>query len=240
MSLLAQVKNADKKGDPIMNIQFHYTYISPQKDLALRFGTIHNAGFGGLLKTANNWLYGADASYQFGSTVKDYSFLANLTNSYGNVMNNAGQTATYNIGMRGFNFFGKVGKVFPLTWRNPNSGIILQLGAGMYFHKINISTTRNDIPTLTEELKKGYDRLSSGPAVSQFVGYYYHSSNRYYNFFIGVDFMQAFTTSVRKFNYDTMLPDTEKRFDMTVGGRIGWMIPIYLKAKNGANEYEFR
>jgi hypothetical protein len=93
---------------------------------------------------------------------------------------------------------------------------------------------------LSEAYQKGYDRLTMGPALTQFVGYSYQSNNRYYNFFIGVDFMEAFTKSVRKYNYDTRQADTDQRLDITYGLRVGWLIPIYLKSKNSSNEYEFK
>lgn len=227
-------------GDNIFNFQFHYTYNLPEGDLTQRYGPFHNLGFGILYKNHKRWILAADASYQFGNKVKDLDFLYNLTNSNGVILNSSGVAANYNVGMRGFSVFGKVGYLFPLTSRNPNSGIVVLAGAGVYYHKINISTPNNDIPSLTDDLKKGYDRLSMGPALTQFVGYYYHSPNRFYNFFIGVDLMQAFTQSMRAYNYDTRLPDTEQRTDITLGGRVGWMIPIYMRTKNKDNEYEYR
>jgi hypothetical protein len=230
----------EKWGDKIMNIQFNYTYIQPGGDLAGRFGNFHNVGFGGLFKILNNWTFAADVSYQFGTQVTETNFLYNLTNSNGIIMTGGGGPATFNIGMRGFTVMGKIGRVFPLGWRNPNSGIMIMMGGGVYYHKINIATNGNEIPSLTENYKKGYDRLSMGPALTQFVGYYYHSPSRYINFYIGLDLVQGFTQSVRAYNYDTNMPDTEKRTDITYGARIGWMIPIYLKSKTFSNEYEFK
>ncbi|MES2780219.1 MAG: hypothetical protein V4651_10020 [Bacteroidota bacterium] len=236
----AQDKKARPKGDKMVNFQFHYTYMVPDGDLGLRFGPFHNAGFGGLYKTNNQWLFSLDASYQFGLSVKEDQLLINLTNSNGTIMNNGGTPADYSVGQRGFSVYGKVGRLFPVTQYNLNSGIVVLVGGGIYYHKINFSTTRNDIPMLSESYQKGYDRLSMGPALTQFVGYSYQSHNRFYNFFIGVDFMQAFTTSVRKYNYDTRVEDTQQRLDLTYGLRVGWLIPIYLKSKNSDNEYEFK
>jgi hypothetical protein len=226
--------------DPIFNFVFNYTYMAPGGDLAERFGNIHNAGAGVQFKTQRNWLFGAEASYQFGTDVKESNMLYNLTNSNGNVMNGSGSPGDYSVGQRGFSMFGKAGKLFPVSWRNLNSGIVIMAGAGVYYHKVNISTTRNDIPMLTEEYKKGYDRLSMGPALTQFIGYSYQSHSRFYNFYIGFDCMQAFTKSVRQYNFDTMQPDTKERLDLTFGARIGWMIPIYMQASSRDDEYEFR
>lgn len=238
--LLAQNNKQYGNADPIINIQFHYTYIEPGGDLSNRFGNIHNIGTGALYKTYKNWLWSAEASYQFGTIVKEPQMLINLTNSNGVILNTSGMPANYNVGQRGLSGILKGGKLFPISWKNRNSGIAIMLGVGMYYHKVNIATPRNDIPTLTEDLKKGYDRLTMGPATSQFIGYYFHSANKYYNGYIGFDFLQAFTKSVRGYNYDTRLPDTSNRLDLTFGIRVGWLIPIYLKMKNDQNEYEFK
>jgi len=31
---------------------------------------------------------------------------------------------------------------------------------------------------------------------------------------------------VRKFNYDTQMPDTDRRFDLLLGAKVGFIIPI--------------
>lgn len=235
-----QKKGKPAEADPIINIQFNYVWNEPAADLAKRFGNFHTIAVGALYKTQRNWVASADIAYQFGNQVKDLNFLVNLTNSNGVIMNSSGFPANYSVGMRGLSAMVKGGKLFPLTRANLNSGILIMAGGGWYAHKINIATPRNDIPTLTESLKKGYDRLSSGLAVTQFIGYSYQSANRFYNFYIGVDAMQAFTQSVRKYNFDTQAPDTESRLDATFGVRVGIMIPIYLQATNFDYEYEYR
>jgi hypothetical protein len=213
----------------IVNIQFHYTYIIPDGKLGQRFGTIHNLGFGGLFKTKYNFIYALDASYQFGNVVRE-DVLYNLTNSAGVIVNSAGVEANLSISQRGFNTFAKIGKIFPLG-RNRNSGISVMLGGGMISHKINFNTPNNDIPSLTEDLKKGYDRLSLGPAITGFAGYHFQSRNRFVNFYLGFDYVVAFTKNQRGYNYDQRMPDTNTHTDYYYGMRLGWMIPIYLTIK---------
>jgi hypothetical protein len=234
------VRTYKEKGDPIINIKANYSYLQTGGNLAERFDNIHNIGFGGLYKTANNWILLADVNYQFTNFVKEPNLLIHLTNSNGFVMNAGGAPALYTVSMRGLSGMVKLGKLIPVSWRNRNSGIMLNLGGGKYYHKIHFVSENNDIPVLTPAYRKGYDRLTSGWAFTQFIGYYHHSHNRFINFYIGFDMMQAFTQSVRKFNYDTMLPDTEKRLDITFGPRVGWMIPIYLQSRNSDDEYEFK
>jgi hypothetical protein len=226
-----QRKQVDREfSNKIANIQFSYMMGFPAADLAARFGTIHNVGFGGLYKAKQNWVAGFEVCYQFGSDVKDV-MLGNLTNSSGYISNTGGFDASYSITQRGVNGFVKGGVVLPFS-NNRNSGILLLAGAGMLSHKVNITHTKNDIPTLTEELTKGYDRLSWGPAITAFAGYHFQSRNRLVNFYIGIDYMQAFTRNRRGYNYDTQMADHASRNDILFGPKLGWMIPIYLATKD--------
>src|SRR5690606_25132037 len=77
-------------GDPIINIQFHYTYVIREGDMLRLYGPCHSIGFCGLYKMERNLLLGFDVSYQFGTNIKDYCFLDLLTNSSGVVLNAAG------------------------------------------------------------------------------------------------------------------------------------------------------
>jgi hypothetical protein len=98
---------------------------------------------------------------------------------------------------------------------------------------------QNNVPSLTDDLKKGYDRLSMGFATTQFIGYYFQSKNRRINFYLGLDIMEAFTQNKRGFNYDQMAFDNGQHTDLFYGPRIGWMIPIYLTTKD-QDEFYYR
>ncbi|MFN5665506.1 MAG: hypothetical protein ACK461_10040 [Bacteroidota bacterium] len=221
----------------ILNFQFSYTYNEPGGELLRRFGAFHGAGGGLLLKTKRNLVYAADATYYFGENIKENSIFFNLTNSSGFITNTGGFPAEITVNMRGFAFSGKFGKIFPLTPFNLNSGIIVMLGAGMFAHHISIYSQRNDVAPLTEDMKKGYDRLTRGPALHQTIGYYFHSKNRFINFYAGFDFTQAFTQSVRGYNYDTRMPDTDQRTDLLWSFKFGWLIPMYLNIKEEKEFY---
>lgn len=221
----------------IVDLQFHYTYVTTGGDVAKLYNNFHGVGGGASFKNGSNWIFGAEASYYFGSEVKDKNILFNLTNSNGYVLNNAGGPADINIGMRGFNTMIKIGKLIPLTHYNRNSGILLMAGGGILMHKINIHVTDNNVPSLTEEKKKGYDRYTSGFAATQFVGYMHHSANRFYNFFAGVDIIEGFTKNRRGYNNDQMAYDNKNKFDILIGFRLGWTIPIYLSQRNQEEFY---
>jgi hypothetical protein len=102
------------------------------------------------------------------------------------------------------------------------------LGAGFLQHKVRIQDdpTRN-VPQLSKEYKKGYDRLTNGWALTQFIGYQKLANDRRLNFFFGIESMQAFTAGRRSFNFDTQSTDNDNRIDLSFGFRAGWILPFY-------------
>ena len=53
----------------------------------------------------------------------------------------------------------------------------------------------------------------------------------------GIEYGQAFTKSLRKYNYDTQSPDLKNRQDSYLGFKVGWMILFHKKAPK---EFYFR
>lgn len=223
----------------MVNFIFTYTYFEPSGDLAKRFNQINQVGFGVQYKTTTNWLAYVEGAYQFGPQPNEPLLLSSMANGSGYVSNTSGFPAEISLGQRGLVMHGKVGRFFPVLPNNKNSGIIVMAGAGYYMHKIHIGLKRRDVPPLLDELMRGYDMMSGGFCFNQFIGYQHHSKNKFYNFFAGIELMQAFTRSYRGFNYATMQEDKDIRNDNAVGLRFGWMIPIYL-TKSGSEEYMYR
>jgi hypothetical protein len=92
------------------------------------------------------------------------------------------------------------------------------------------------VPQLTGNYKKGYDRLTNGLAINEFIGYQMLSTNKRVNFYFGFEFTQGFTQSRRDFDFDTRSADTQKRFDSLMGIRAGWILPFYV-GKGAAEIY---
>jgi hypothetical protein len=109
---------------------------------------------------------------------------------------------------------------------------MISLGGGYLQHKINLYDAQHKVAAVKDQRVYGLDRLSSGFSTSLFVGYLFLSENRLLNFYGGFEICQAFNSSVRKFNYDTGLPDTQKRFDVLSGVKFGWILPLYQKKPN--------
>lgn len=211
-------------------IQISYAFQVPGGDLADRFGVNSNAGIDFLYKTKSNWLFGASGNVIFGNTIKEGFFLDSIAAANGTIIGQSGDIANINLLQRGFHFQAKVGKIFPVFGPNKNSGIMVTFGAGYLRHRIRIEDSSNSTPNLEDEYEKGYDRLSTGFALSQFIGYIHLGNNKRTNFYFGFDFTQGWTKNRRGFNFDTRQADTELKNDFLYGIKVGWILPIYTKS----------
>jgi hypothetical protein len=207
-----------------------YSYQFPGGDLAERFGSNSSIGGGFLIKTRSNWIIGAEGNYQFGSSVKNQdSLLVSISTPEGYIIDANGYIADVVLYMRGYSFFGVFGKLLPLVGPNPNSGFTLIAGAGYIQNKIRILNPGNTAPQLQGDYKKGYDKLNGGFALSASLGYLYMSNSRLLNFSLAFEFIQAWTKSKRKVDFDTGLPDPANYSSQYYGIKATWNIPLYKR-----------
>jgi hypothetical protein len=210
-------------------IIFHGGFQRPSFDMEERFGDNATIGLAFLIKDKKNWIYGAESSYIFGGTVKEPGLLQNLRTESGEILDNEGRISTVLIQERGYSINLSFGRVFNFTGPNPNCGIMFKAGLGFIQHKIRFEHQINEINQLEGDYLQGYDRLTNGLMLSQFLGYHYMSNSRLANFLIGLEVVEGFTQGRRDLNYDTGTTDTEARFDLLYGVRIGWIVPLYQR-----------
>lgn len=201
----------------------------PSADMAKRFG--NNASAGGVfsLKNKKNYTLSITGAYMFGNKIYEEDILAPLATISGNVIGSDGRLAEVRFFERGYHAAVCIGKIFPFKKPNPNSGIWFTLGAGFIQHKIRIENIGNTVNGLSKEYRKGYDRLTNGIQLHEFLGYLFFSNKRLINFYAGFEFQQGFTQSRRDYNFDTMSKDDEKRIDILTGFKVGWILPFYNK-----------
>ncbi len=204
-----------------------YSFNVPLADMADRFGVNSSVGGNVLFKTTKNWLFGVEGQFLFGGNVKEDSLITNLLNNNNFIIGLDGFPAELSILQRGFSVMAKVGKLIPTNPKNPNSGLMILLGGGFLQHKIRLEDTNEGIPQIEGEYAKGYDRLTNGWAIKEFIGYLYLDRRKLVNFYVGVEAIQAFTQGQRSLHFDTQASGTDSRFDMLMGVRIGWVMPIY-------------
>jgi hypothetical protein len=219
---------------PMLSVS--YAYQIPGGDLAKRFG--HNSNLGGsfLYKNRRNLIYGFEGAFLFGNDLKESGILDSISTRrvvQGLIIDNSGIPADIRLYERGFSLSLVAGKIFSIKRLSPNknSGITILVKAGYLQHKIRIEDINHSAVQVGGDYRKGYDRLTSGYAIHELIGYTYFGNRRLINFFAGFEFMQAFTRSQR-YDFDLMRHDPSQRNDFLSGFRVGWIIPLYKKAPN--------
>ena len=231
LPLQAQTPLYTSNEGTILGYHLSYGYELPGGDLADRFGGNFNVGTGLQLALNSNWILGLEGQYLFGMQVKT-DVLAPLRSPEGFILANDGAPADITLRQRGWWLGASLGKLISLSKINPRAGLRVSLGVGLLQHKIRIQDDPQAfVPQLTDELKKGYDRMSNGLALKQFIGYQQFSLNRRINFYAGFEFTQAFTQNRRSWNIDEMRREETARIDLLYGFRVGWILPFYLVEK---------
>jgi len=216
---------------PLLYITYSYQFLGG--DLAQRFGSNSSIGGGFMIKTKTNWLVGVEGNFMFGQTVKNSdSLLWNISTPDGYIIDANGMIADIVYYERGFNFLGKFGKLVPLLSPNPNSGFLILAGGGYLQNKIRIHNIGNTAPQLLGDYKKGYDKLNAGWTITASLGYLYLSNTRLLNFYLGFEFMQVWSKSLREFDFSEEKKDTKKYSSQFYGIKASWLIPLYRRTPN--------
>lgn len=210
--------------------QFQAAGYHTSGDVGDLYGPFAGVGFSYAYKSATNVLLGADFMYLFGDRVKNSdNLLRELRTSAGFVIDREGEFVNFLLQHRGVSAGFYAGKIFPVIGPNPNSGLEVRLGVEYLEHRTRIETRQDDFPPLEGDALKGYDRKRAGIAVSQFVGYRHFSNSRFANFFVGLEVKEGFTTDYRSYNIDEMRYTEGDYFDLFVGIRVGWVLPVYKR-----------
>ena len=222
-------------------ILFDYTHQFPMADLQESFGDNSSIGISVIRKTTDNWLFGMDGSYIFGEKVKNENLFDNIATEDGSIINEDGLFANILTFERGFSAFLLGGKAFEFVGRygsGYSSGIYVVGGIGYMQHKIRIQTQEDFIPHLSEEYKKGYDRLSGGISMKVNANYMYFSKKNNIKFVAGVELIKGWTKNLRAYNFDEMQYTSDSnRNDILLGIKAGFIIPIF---KKNTEEFHYR
>ena len=176
----------------------------------------------------SNWSLGLDGAFMFGTEVNE-DVLAPIRGPEGIIYGDDGGFAEIGLRQRMWNLGVNGGRLFPLFKHNKRSGIKTSVGVSIFQHKIRV---QNDpqvfVAQVAGDAKKGFDRLTNGLAINQFIGYQHLSINQRVNFYAGIELTQAFTQNRRDWNVDTLEKDTSNRLDLLFGIRLGWSLPFYI------------
>lgn len=208
----------------------------PAASMADRFGLSYRVGPSVFYKTKSNWVFGTKVDFMLGNKIKEDSLLSNIMDDYGTIVDRDGKRSTVRITELGYIIGLQAGYIFNTSKKNSDNGIMLLTTLGFMQHKINIFQQANTIPQIRGDYRKGYDRLTNGLLLEQYVGYNYFANNGLLNFHIGLDIAAGFTKGRRDYLYDVRRPDDASRLDILFGVRGGWYIPIF---KRKSEEFYF-
>ncbi len=216
-------------GTPMIAV--HYGANWTAGDLYERYGFMNHIGILAGYKTNRNVFWGMDANFMFGNQIKMTGLFDHLVDSYGNITDINGDTAMVLVYSRGVNVNFAAGFILPILSPNENSGIFIHGGIGYLLHRLRVETQEQVIPQLELDYKKGYDRLTIGPNLHQFIGYSFLANGGFYNFYGGFYIQEGFTRNKRTIFFDQPdIPVSEDvRIDIQYGVKIGWQIPFYKR-----------
>lgn len=222
---LAGAKNLDRA----LLVDLGYGPFTSAGDLGDRFGGGWSID-GGVtwLPNNSNFEFGFRVQYGFGSQLKE-DVLSGLRTREGFIIGNQRSPADIQLRQRQLFIGPAVGYTLALG-KNQRAGIHLKTSLGYFFHRIRFQEdVVQDVPQLRDNLLPGYDRLTGGFAVHQFIGYQQLALDRRLNFYLGAEVMAGFTEALRNFDIPTGAPpSTEGRTDIVLGVKAGLVIPIYF------------
>ena len=207
-----------------------YRGLFPGGDLYERFGFNSQMGIDMTVKFKNNFYLTAGGHVLFSDVVKDTSIMSNILTN-GLLITDNGLLSSVRTIQSGFVIPLSVGKVFPLpVGPNKNSGVFVEVGGQFIQHRVGIRALDEVVTPVSEEYRKGYDRLANGIGIRESIGYLFLANHSGLNFSVALDFSQNFTQGRRSIQFDTGLPGLEKRRDFLTGIRVSWIFPLYNRA----------
>jgi hypothetical protein len=208
-------------------VRFGYGPQLPAGELADRFGTSWSIQGQIDLLTKKNWLFGLQGQYFFGNEVKQ-DVLAGLRTEAGFIIGNQRSPADIQLRERGLFLGLQAGRNFLINPQQSKSGILVTLAGGWLLHRIRLQADpAQTVNQVIAEYRAGYDRLTAGPALHQFIGYQNLDARGRLNFYVGIEMMEGFTQSQRDWDFAAQTALTGNRVDLLFGIRAGWILPFY-------------
>ena len=223
----------------------NFSYNFSMADLRKEFGNNLSIGTDICLKTKSNWSIDFSFKYYFNGKVENAvldSTFQHIT-ANGIFINRSGAASSeIQVDFRGVSFHLQAGKVIPVFHKFRNSGIWVKLGMGVMQHYLYIKNPQDQVPAIAakdpDNYQAGYDRLTLGFSLNQFIGYMHLTKKNLLCFYGGIEFSEIFAKRQREYDFNLMRKDDAQPFESLVGIKIGWIIPLYKH--NPYTEFEYR
>ena len=225
----------DIKNDKISTWMFQvtYAYQFPGKDTKVLYNDNSSIGGSVIFKTPSNWMFSINGNFISGNTVNitRQELFGDILDNNGEIITGDGIYGSYALFERGVHFQARVGKIFPVLSPNPNCGFFVQGGLGYLYNRIRteFGSYASPPPAMAGDYPLGYDRMRGGFAWSGEIGYLFLSNSRLLNFSLSLEFTQAYTKSLREWDFNLMKKDTNSYVDQYIGIRAAIYVPTYKR-----------
>jgi hypothetical protein len=213
--------------------------VLPMGNLANDYGMFGEVGLGIQYMTKSKLIFGIEGAYLFGNGVKKDP-VPYLRSGDGTVTGTDGSDAVFKVFQRGVNFPSlRAGKVWGLPYlkkRRNEGGFSFQLSTGWFRHWTYIQDQSKKTPQFSEEYKKGYDRLASGPTLGGWLGFLSLPDGGKLNFQAELGYTHAFTKTNR-FDFSTQEAAGKKRSDGLLQIRFRICFSVKSRAENTVYYY---
>lgn len=224
----AQEKAFDPNERP--NAWFVWAGVSqdfPAMDLKDRFGVSNSAALSGEhFWGKGQWFVGVTGNYGFGAEVKE-DVLANLRTPEGDILGNNSAIATVFLRHRYWQTGIYAGKTLGFIGKSKRSGLRLSGGISIWQHWIRLQDDTNSAAQIAGDYKRGYDRMTNGPAVTGTIGYQHFSENGLVNFHVSFEYVQGWLKHQRAWNFAEKIAGGENRTDAQYRIRVAWALPFF-------------
>lgn len=213
-----------------LGLIFSYGLDLPGGDLADRFGINYNPGLDIDYFQNEKWFFGIHGHMLIGPIVKE-DVISNIRTSDGGFVSQQQDLAVITMKQRGFLVGIHGGRFIKLNKGKNKHGIRLRLGSSIMTHYIIFNNETASTNQLLGDYTKGYDRLTRGITLEEFIGYQYINESGSLNTFIGFNFVHGFNKNLRPYDFDTRIRDEARKFDQLFGIRVGFTINLYETGK---------
>lgn len=211
---------------------FSYGMDKPLADLNDRFGYNYSPTGELNYEFSNNVYVGVHGSYMLGSFVKE-DVIKPLRIKTGELISQQKSFVKITLKQRMYNLGVHFGKFINISKKKNQHGPVLQFGVGLLTHYIIFNDEFASTVQLLGNYGKGYDRLTRGYNISQFIGYKYKNADGRLNVYAGIQLLEANTKSLRPIDFDTGKYGGAGRLDVLAGFRVGASFILWKGSKKG-------
>lgn len=223
----------------IIGVSPHYSYQVPFGDLSAKFSNNSNIGVNVNIKLKSNWTISAEGQFIFGSDYKDLTILGYMVTSGGFIIGKDQSIETPAFEGRGGNFFAEMGRIFPLSGKNPNCGVHIKAGVGYMYYKATSNADDLVVLQLSKNYIDGYNRMESGLSINLYGGYTFYGENRFVNGSIGLQliYFNSKYSSLQTYAFPNPMPNSSFS-NFLLGPKVSMTIILKeFKGKTTGDEY---